>query len=110
MADVHFPLLYVERLYLSVWQCVLVQAVNIDVDTVGVRARHVETVDATARTEVVLRGVGVEGVGGQVCLSCRQHKVLTRHDQVQKALFCTDGANANPSITNNLLLILSSII
>ena len=42
-----------------------VEAADIDVDLVGVRARNIEGVDAAGRAERVLRRAGIEAIGRQ---------------------------------------------
>ena len=63
-----------------------VEAARVDVDLIGVRARHVERMDAAGLAERMLGGAGVELVGGQIVFAAYQFELLGRHDEMQKAL------------------------
>jgi len=64
-----------------------VEAARVDVDLVGVGARHVERMDAAGGAECVLRRAGIEPVGRQRILAADQLELFRRHDEMQKTLF-----------------------
>ena len=63
----------------------IVEAAQVHAVAVGVRARHVEGLDAAVPAEEVTSLSGVEGVGRERVLAPQQPEVLARHDQVQVA-------------------------
>jgi hypothetical protein len=73
---------------------VAVEAVDVDVDAVGVRARHVERLDAADAAEAVLRGAGVERVFAQQPGALQQAEARRWHDQVQEPGHAADRAVA----------------
>ncbi len=58
------------------------------------RTRHVEGLDATDRTEQVVRRIGVEAVRGQHLISGKQFEAIRRNDKVQVTRLAAHGAIA----------------
>src|SRR5512141_2607825 len=61
-----------------------IETTHIDVDTVGVRTRNVEDLDAADLAEPVFGDTGIERVLGQVFGALQQAKARGRHDKVQE--------------------------
>src|SRR5262245_2978909 len=83
-------MLSVERLRREPGQINIVEATDIDVDLVRVRARHVERMNAAVPAERVLRRFGIELVGGQIVLAADELEAFRRDDQVQNSLLGAD--------------------
>ena len=62
-----------------------VEAADVDVDPVRVRAGYVERFDAAGFAERVFGCAGVEGVGREVFCAACDAEFLRRHDEVQEA-------------------------
>ena len=69
-------------------------AAHVDVDAIGIRARHVETFDAAMTAEKVFRGAGVERVFGQIISPDDEAETRRRDDQVQESTHAADRAVA----------------
>ena len=67
-----------------------VEAANVDVDLVRVRARHVERMNAAGGAEGVPRRAGVEPVSGQGIGAAQKFELLRRDDQMQQAFLGAD--------------------
>ena len=61
-----------------------VEAAHIDVDLVGIGARHIEWMDAARGAERVLRLAGIESISRQRILAADQLELFRRHDEMQK--------------------------
>ena len=64
-----FPVLAVEQMGFYRSDVDAVEAAHIDVDLIGIGARHIERMNAAGGAEGVLRGAGIEAVGGQRVLA-----------------------------------------
>ena len=64
-----FPVLAVEQTGFYRSDIDVVETARIDVDLVGIGARHIERMNAAGGAERVLRGAGIEPVGGQRVLA-----------------------------------------
>ena len=80
-----FPVLAVEGFDGQSGDRARVQAADIDVDAVGIRARNIETLDPAHFAETMLGDAGVEGVLGQIVMAGDQPKPRRRHDQMPEA-------------------------
>src|SRR5579862_5169212 len=85
-----FPVLPVEMIHLETACIHAFEASDIDVDFVGVGARNIKRGNAAARTEVMLRGASIEGVGCEILARGQQAETIARHDPVQIALLRAD--------------------
>jgi len=88
------PVPAVERQHFERAQIDPVEAADIDVDFVGIRARHVERMNAASRAKGMFCRAGVEPIGGERVLAADKLELLRRHNQMQKAFFATDRAVA----------------
>src|SRR5258708_30636366 len=88
------PVFSIERFRRDGGEVDVVEAARIDVDLVGIGARHIERMDAAVPAEHVLRGPGIELVDRQITLAAEQLELLRRHDQVQNSFFGADRAIA----------------
>jgi len=88
-----FPVLAVELHYHGVLQ-LLVKAIDINIDAVGIRPRNIERLDATGLAEIVLGYTTVESIGVKRILSLKQFESIAWQDQVQIPRFGTDGTIA----------------
>jgi hypothetical protein len=70
------------------------QAARVDAVAIGMRARHVERLDAAGGAEQVLGRARVELVARQCVFACEQPEACPRHDQVQITAAPADGAVA----------------
>src|SRR5271170_4576686 len=77
-----FPVPPIEAVRLKRRRIDAVETADVDVDLIGVRARHVEGVDAAGGAEGVPRGAGVEPVGGQRILAAEEFELLGRHNEM----------------------------
>ena len=66
------------------------EAARIDADAVGMGARNIKGLHAARGAEDVLRGAGVEGVGGQSIAPFEQPETFRRNDQMQIAGLAAD--------------------
>ena len=89
-----FPLATVELTDAHLLYRARVETTSVDTETIGMRTRHVERLDATNRTEQVLRCVSVEAVGGQRLTSGKQREAIRGNDQVQVTRLAAHGAIA----------------
>src|SRR3954453_7380702 len=89
-----FPVFSVERRRRELGNVDIVETAGVDVDLAGVRARHVEGMNAAMLAERVLRRLCVEFVGGEVVLAADELEALRRDDQVQNSLLDADRAIA----------------
>lgn len=71
-----------------------VETAHIDVDLIGIGARHVERMNAAGGAEGVLRRAGIEAVCRQHLLAAEQFELLRRHDEMQESLLGADRAIA----------------
>src|ERR1700683_5552268 len=71
-----------------------IETAGVDADLVGLRARHIEGVDAAMRAEGMLRYAGEESVGGERLLAREQLEILLCGDEVQDPLLRADRAVA----------------
>src|SRR2546428_1748218 len=88
------PMLAVEGVGTDVCQVDAVEAADFDAELVGIRARHVEGVNAAMPAEGVLGGSRVELVGRELVLAAQQLEPFRRHDEMQKAFLGADRAIA----------------
>src|SRR5262249_38935118 len=72
----------------------LIQAARVDAVAVGMRARHIERLDAAHRAEKMLRHAGVESIRGEEFRALEQAEARLRHDQVQEPRLRADRAIA----------------
>src|SRR5262245_8853508 len=89
-----FPVPSIELLRRDRGRIDIVEATDIDVDLVRIRARDVERMYPAVAAERVLGHLGVELVGGQIVLAADELEQLPRHDQMQEALLAADRAVA----------------
>src|SRR6516165_6108971 len=72
----------------------IVQATDIDVDLIGIRARNVKWMNTAGGAKRVLRNAGIEAIGRQCILAGDELERIRRHDEMQKAFFAADRAVA----------------
>src|SRR5262249_18300331 len=70
------PVAAVERFRRERGEVDVVEAARVDVDLVGIGARHVERMHAAVPAEGVLGGAGVELVGGEIVLAAEELEAL----------------------------------
>src|ERR1700722_13289487 len=87
-------MLSVKRVRFDRCEIDIVQTTDVDIDLVGIGARHIEGMNAAGRAECVLGRAGVEPIGGQRVRTAEKLELLRRHDQMQKALLGADRAIA----------------
>ena len=88
------PVSPVEGMDLESVKQIPIQAPEVHIVVVGVRARSVERCDATDPAEVVARCVRVEGVGRKRVFSAQQLEMCRWDDKVNVALLGADRAVA----------------
>src|SRR5688572_9770814 len=84
------PLAPVERLDRHLFHRARVQAARVDAQPVGMRARHVEGLDAADRAEQVLRDAGVESVVSQRVPAADEGEAVGGNNEVQVAGLAAD--------------------
>src|SRR4249919_2656104 len=94
-----FAVVVVEGLDRHARHRTVVEAARVDVEAVGVAARHIETLDAAVPAEQMPCGAGVEGVFAALIRARDQAKTRGGNDQVQEAAHATDRAVAVEHLT-----------
>src|SRR5581483_6195060 len=89
-----FPVTAVEGPHAHALDRALVEATHVHAVAVGMRARHVERLDASHPAEEMVRGPGVEAVRGERLVAREEAKLRFRHDEVQVARAPADRAVA----------------
>src|SRR5262249_7408786 len=89
-----FPMLAVEQRNARHAHGAVIEAAHIDAETVGLRARNIEALDAAHRAEMMLRRSGIERVGGDLVRALGQSEALGGHDEMQIAGPAADRAVA----------------
>ena len=84
------PVSAIEHLWRQDGEVDIVETADIDIDLVRVGARHIKRVDAAHSAELVLRGPGIELIGGKIVLTAQELELLGWYDQVQNSFL---GAN-----------------
>src|SRR5262249_19213979 len=90
LPDARLPVPAVERSPRERRQVDVVEAAHVDVDAVGVGARHVEARHTAVAAEMVLRDTAVEAVGAEVVGPGKEPEGVAGHDPVQVALAGAD--------------------
>src|SRR4249919_1210173 len=85
LAGIALPFAAIEWLDDELVHFAIVQATRIDIDAIGIGARHVETLDAADAAEAMFCYASVEGVFDEVVVPGQQAKPRCRHDQMPEA-------------------------
>src|SRR4029077_12596733 len=88
--DALLPLPAIEALHVERRHVDTLDAADVHVDPVGMRARDVETRDPAVPTEVMLRGHRPEAIGREIVRAGEESKALTRDDVMEIALAAAD--------------------
>ena len=65
---------------------------NIDAESVRVRSRYIERLDAAESTEMMLRDTSIECVGRNRILALQKPKIIPRYEKVQETALLADAA------------------
>jgi hypothetical protein len=94
LASVLLPIFSVELAYRDTLNRARVETTHIDTVTVGIRARHIERLDAANFAEKMPGNAGVESIRRQLLFALKKLKGSFRHDQVEKTALGADRAIA----------------
>jgi hypothetical protein len=72
----------------------LIQAIDVHVDAIRIRAWGIERLDPTDTAKRVAGNTGIEVVGRERVVSLYQPEPAQRYDEMQKPAFAADGAIA----------------
>ena len=92
--SIGFPILTVKRHNRQDGRLTGIETIGVHTHPIGVGARSVERLHATFRTKGVIGDAGIEPIRGQLIGPCRQFKIISRHDQMDKSRPCADGTIA----------------
>src|SRR5215470_8770436 len=76
------PLTAVELRDVHFLHCAWVETARVDTETVGMRTRHIERLDAADRAEQVLGRAGVKGIACERFAAGKQPKAVRGNDEV----------------------------
>jgi hypothetical protein len=90
-----FPVAAVEEVNLKFRNIHAVEAANIYIDLIRIRTRYIEGSYAANRAEVMLGGLGVEVIDGEIRLRRQQVEAIALDDPVKVGLLGADRAIAS---------------
>jgi hypothetical protein len=76
------PIPAVERQHFERAQIDAVETADVDVDFVGIGARHVEWMNPAGRAKRMLRRAGIEAIGGERVFAAQQLELPGRDNQM----------------------------
>lgn len=89
---VTLPMIAVELSYMNALDAAAVEAANVDTETVGIRSRNIERLDAANFTKKMLGNSGVECVSRQTIRTLQQLETGRRHNQMDEPGSAADRA------------------